>query len=166
MPSGTMKRPSSKTSESKKSSGVTNTKRREIPGALAAPKKDAKSRGKTEEEPITRTQRKVVADEEIVRGLKRYAADTGRKLNDVYDEGVVAFFEEREQQLKAGELDPRVFYTAPLDAPEQPNEKFNVNLREEYLDKADRIAKEDSVSITRVLYNSLLRLVKKRNYIP
>jgi hypothetical protein len=115
--------------------------------------------------PVKREQRQVRADAELVKELQEYAYTKRKALNEIYDESLKEFHEERKRDVSQspdGKVS-RTFYLAPFD--KDARKPFNVALPPDELETVSEVADTDGVSTSRVLYNAVAKYLMRRKVI-
>ena len=86
----------------------------------------------------------------LIKKLKIEAAVRGMYLQDLYEEAFLCFLEKRSSLGKSG----MVYLASPRDEKE-----LNIKIRPSVFAKIDGVAKEDKVSLRRLIYTALFNYV-------
>lgn len=103
-----------------------------------------------------RVTKQIGAPDEIIDKLKRHAADEGKDLQEVFDEAILDFFEQR-AAIKKEERRPPDYFVSPTDAKD-----FNVRISKNIAARVDKIADEDAATGRRLIYTGLVTYVRRR----
>lgn len=103
-----------------------------------------------------RVTKQIGAPDEIISKLKQHADEKGKDLQDVFEEAILDFFEER-AEIRKTERRPPDYFVSSTDAKD-----FNVRISKIVAEKVEKIANEDAATSRRLIYTGLVRYVRRR----
>lgn len=103
-----------------------------------------------------RVTKQVGAPDEIISKLKQHADKKGKDLQDIFEEAILDFFEER-AETRNSEQRPPDYFVSPTDAKD-----FNVRISRNVAAKVEKIANEDAATSRRLIYTGLVKYVRRR----
>jgi hypothetical protein len=102
-----------------------------------------------------RVVKQIGATEDLVHKLKVHAVTNKKELNDIFDEAILEFFEEREEVKKKEHRAPD-YIASPTDSKD-----FNVRISKPLATKLEKVAKEDRATGRRLIYTGLLQYARR-----
>jgi hypothetical protein len=99
-------------------------------------------------------------DEEVVHKLKMHALEKRKQMQEVTDQAMQEFFEQRDK-VKEDKGRPPDYIVSPTNAKD-----FNVRLSKTVAKKLDKVANEDTATERRVIYTGLIAYARKHKLIP
>jgi len=103
-----------------------------------------------------RVVKQIGAPDDLIYKLKRQALDERKDLQEICDEAILEFFEQREQLKKKEQRRPD-YYVSPTDAKD-----FNVRISKNVAAKVDKVADEDAATGRRLIYTGLINYIRKK----
>jgi len=103
-----------------------------------------------------RVTKQIGAPEDLIYKLKKHALEERKDLQEVFDEAILDFFEQRDEIKKKEHRAPD-YFVSPTDAKD-----FNVRVSKSIASKVDKVADEDAATGRRLIYTGLVTYVRRR----
>jgi hypothetical protein len=110
--------------------------------------------------PSNRVTKQIGLPEDLQYKLKMHALEKRKELQEITDEAMTEFFEQRDDIKKKRDRAPDYVHS-PTNAKD-----FNVRLSKPIAAKVERVAKEDQATSRRLIYNGLLTYARRHKLIP
>jgi hypothetical protein len=102
-----------------------------------------------------RVTKQIGAPDEIIAKLKQRAVEKGKDLQEILDEAILDFFEQRDD-IKKSERRAPDYFVSPTDAKD-----FNVRISKSIAAKVEKAADEDAATSRRLIYTGLVTYVRR-----